>query len=279
MWRVDDRCRLGPQRRDGRPLPDHPESTCRAVSLRGNHEVCGTHSFFTQVDGVSIPSGALGFKRSTTGAQKGSRPAVTVRAHNGRTRRRNRLPRVSRSRPAPVRPSLPARGARPTGRRRPALAGLSAGPVARAGRSHRPGRSARTAAAAPARRAAARGVAAPAARVTAPAGVAAVMAAPAAPVVVATAPAPAGRRAAPVRAAPRPPAGAAGRRGRRTLAPPATAARAAARLRGGQDDERHQYEEPHPDHDCHPPPSFRDRGPPWPAWEGDAPHRPAPKHT
>ena len=133
MWRVDDRCRLGPQRRDGRPLPDHPESTCRAVSLRGNHEVCGTHSFFTQVDGVSIPSGALGFKRSTTGAQKGSRPAVTVRAHNGRTRRRNRLPRVSRSRPAPVRPSLPARGARPTGRRRPALAGLSAGPA-------RPGR-------------------------------------------------------------------------------------------------------------------------------------------
>ncbi|AYG81961.1 hypothetical protein DWB77_04129 [Streptomyces hundungensis] len=59
---------------------------CVVSHLRGNHEVRGAHSFFTQLDGVSIPSGATRFKRSTTGVKEGARPGVTDRAPTGGAR-------------------------------------------------------------------------------------------------------------------------------------------------------------------------------------------------
>lgn len=50
---------------------------------RGNHERHGTHSVFTQLDGVYIPSGATQFTCSTT-----CRPYAVMRGTGVRTRRR-----------------------------------------------------------------------------------------------------------------------------------------------------------------------------------------------
>ncbi len=241
-------------RNEGRgPLSDRPESEgCVVSHLRGNHEVRGAHSFFTQLDGVSIPSGATRFKRSTTGVKEGARPAVTDRAHNGRKRRRNRLPRVSRDRRDPVTRRSRRRSARCT---RTA--------------DGRMGSSARTAAAAPAgRAAAARGVAAASAGMTASARVS--------PVVPAAASA-AARRTPAVRAAAGPPArprgGGPGRR--RASASPRGPAPPTRR----HDEQHHQSGDSQHDRDVHPPPSFSPAVPRRPAWKVDALGLRAPKHT
>lgn len=68
---------------------------------RGNHERHGTHSVFTQLDGVYIPSGATQLRCSTT-----CRPYVVMRHRDARTRRRP-TEVVPAGRPAYTDPSCP----------------------------------------------------------------------------------------------------------------------------------------------------------------------------